>query len=123
MSYLKKAKEFQNMQMQGQTMEAFEKYYADNCKIIEMPSGEIREGKKAQRKAIQDWFGMVEEIHGGGVNSITANEEDGVTCCETWTDVTFKGAGRTKMKEVGIQKWEGDQIVEERFYYHMPQEG
>lgn len=125
MTYLEKAKDLQNTQMQGpeKTMEVFEKYYAENCKVIEVPTGEIREGKAAQRKAIQEWFGTVEDMHGGGIKSITANEAEGVTSCETWFDVTFKGAGRMKMEEVGIQKWEGDQIVEERFYYHMPQQG
>ncbi len=120
MSYLKLAQDFQAMQGQGQTMEAFEKYYADDCTIIEMPTGERREGKDAQRKAIQDWFGSVEEMHGGGVKSITANEETGTTCCEVWFDVTFKGMGRMKMEEVGVQQWEGNQIKEERFYYNMP---
>ena len=120
MTYLERAKDFQGMQGQGQTMEAFEKYYADNCTVIEMPTGERREGKDAQRKAIQDWFGSVEEMHGGGVKSITANEEDCTTCIEVWFDVSFKGQGRMKMEEVGVQKWQGDQIVEERFYYNMP---
>ena len=123
MTYLEKAKEFQNMQLQGQVMEAFEKYYAENCKITEMPNGETREGKDAQRKAIQDWFGMVQEHHGGGLTLVTSNEEEATTCCETWFDITFKEGGRMLMKEVGIQKWEGDQIVEERFYYHMPTQG
>lgn len=120
MSYLELAQNFQALQGQGQTMEAFEKYYAENCTVIEMPTGERREGKDAQRKAIQDWFESVEEMHGGGVKSITANEETGTTCCEVWFDVSFKGHGRMKMEEVGVQQWEGDKIVEERFYYNMP---
>ena len=120
MTYLERAKDFQAMQAQGQTMEAFEKYYAENCTVIEMPTGERREGKDAQRKAIQEWFGNVEEMHGGGVKAITSNEEECTTCIENWFDVTFKQGGRMKMEEVGVQKWEGDQIVEERFYYNMP---
>lgn len=123
MSYLEKAKDFQAMQSQGQTMEAFEKYYADNCKIIEMPSGEVRNGKDAQREAIKGWFESVEEFHGGGASNITANEEDGTTCCEVWFDITMKGAGRMKMEEVAVQKWQGDQIVEEKFYYNAPPQG
>ena len=123
MSYLQKARDFQEMQAQGQTMEAFEKYYADDCKIIEMPTGETRQGKDAQRKAIIDWFESVEEVHGGGTNAITANEDDATTCCEVWFDISFKGAGRMKMEEVAVQQWKGDQIVEERFYYNMPSEG
>ncbi len=120
MSYLKKAQDFQQMQGQGQTMEAFEKYYAEDCRVIEMPTGEIREGKAAQRTAINEWFAMVKEFHGGGVTSITSNEEDGITCCESWFDITFQDGNRRKMQEVGVQKWRGDQIIEEKFYYHMP---
>lgn len=120
MSYLEKATAFQNMMAQGQVMEAFEQYYAEDCKVIEMPTGEVRDGKEAQREAIKQWFGMVEAHHGGGVNSITANEESGITCCETWTDVTFQGGNRMKLQEVGVQKWRDGQIVEEKFYYHMP---
>ncbi len=120
MSYLEKAKHFQQLQGEGKTWEAFEQYYAEDCKVIEMPTGVVREGKEAQRAAIKEWFGMVEEMHGGGVKSITANEEDGTTCCETWFDITFKGGGRTKMEEVGVQKWRDGQIVEERFYYNAP---
>lgn len=120
MSYLAKAKHFQQLQGEGKTWEAFEKYYADDCTIIEMPTGEVRKGKEAQREAMNKWFGMVEEMHGSGVKSIAANEEDATTCCETWFDITFKGGHRTKMEEVGVQKWRGDQIVEERFYYNAP---
>ena len=56
-----------------------------------------------------------------GTKSITANEEDATTCCEVWFDITFKEGGRMKMEEVGVQKWRGDQIIEERFYYNMPE--
>ena len=122
MSYLKLAQDFQAMQGQDQSMEAFEKYYAEDCRIIEMPTGEVREGKDAQRKAIQEWFGLVQEMHGGGIKSITANEETGTTCCEVWFDVTFKEGGRMKMEEVGVQQWRDNQIVEERFYYNAPPE-
>jgi len=120
MTYLERAKDFQNMQAQGQTMECFEKYYAEDCKVHEIPTGEVREGKEAQRKAIQEWFGMVQEFHQGGCDSITANEETATTTTETWFDVTFKGGPRTMMREVGVQKWRGDQIVEEKFYYNAP---
>ena len=74
MSYLKKAKHFQQLQEEGKTWEAFEQYYADDCTIIEMPTGEVRKGKEAQREAINQWFGQVEEMHGGGVKSISSNK-------------------------------------------------
>jgi len=118
MSCLQNAQDLYQMMGQGQMMEAFEKYYADNVVVVEA-NGETREGKEAQRKAIQQWFGMVQEMHGGGVNSVTSNEEAGIACVESWTDVTM-GGHRNKMEEVAVQKWENGQIVHERFYYNMP---
>ena len=32
-------------------------------------------------------------------------------------DVTFKDGNRVQMEQVAVQKWAGDQIVHERFYY------
>ncbi len=120
MSYLKQAQDFQNMMNEQGTMEAFEKYYADDCVIIEMPTGETRKGKDAQRQAIIQWFGTVEEMHDGGVNSITSDEQNGITTIESWFDMTMKGGHRVKMEEVGVQKWRDGQIVEEKFYYNRP---
>jgi len=122
MSYLEKARDLQAKIGNGQLWEAFEQYYADNVQVQE-PVGEIRNGKEAQREAIQQWFGMVKEMHGGGCTSITSDEENGITTAATWTDITFQDGRRTKMEEVAVQKWEGDQIVHERFYYMMPPMG
>ena len=120
MSYLEKAQDLQNMMGQGKSMEAFEKYYHNDVKVFEMPTGEVRNGKEAQRKAIQDWFGMVKERHGGGVGHITSDEKNGVTCAETWMDISMKDGNRMKMEEVAVQKWKDGQIIEEKFYYNMP---
>ena len=65
---------------------------------------------------------MVQEVHDGGVGSITADEENGVTMVESWMDVTYKEGGRMKMEEVAVQKWQGDKIIHERFYHNMPTE-
>ena len=122
MSVLENAKNLQQMMAEGNAWDAFEKYYHDDVTVIEVPNGETRKGKDAQRKAIQDWFGMVEEHHGAGVNSVCSDEEAGISTAETWMDITFKGGNRMKMSEVAVQKWKDDQIIEEKFYYHMPQQ-
>ena len=105
MSCLENAKQLQQMMAVGQAMEAFEKFYADDVVIVEKPTGEVRNGKEAQRKAIQDWFASVEERHGGGVGAITSNEDDQISCAETWFDLTFKVGNRMKMEEVAVQEW------------------
>ena len=35
-------------------------------------------------------------------------------------DVTYKGAPRMKMCQVAVQKWQDGKIINERFYYSMP---
>ncbi len=119
MSYLENATQLQTMMGEGKMMEAFEKFYADDVVVIE-PTGETRKGKDAQRQAIIKWTEMVKEMHGGGVGSITSNEDTGVTCAETWVDITFQDGNRIKMEEVAVQKWKDNQIVHERFYYNLP---
>lgn len=114
------AKDLYDRMGQGQIMEAFEEYYADNVQVTEVPTGETRNGKEAQRAAIQQWFGMVKEHHGGGYNSITANEDTNTTMVESWTDITTADGNRWKMQEVAVQTWENGKIVDEKFYYHMP---
>jgi ketosteroid isomerase-like protein len=104
-------------------MEAFEELYHDKVVVQEMPTGEKREGKAAQREAIQQWYGMLQEMHGGGVDSITSNEVDGITTVESWMDITTKDGNRMKMSEVAVQKWQDGQIINEKFYYNMPSQG
>lgn len=119
MSYKQKAADMYNMLNQGQPLDAFEKFYAENC-VMHEATGDITEGKDANRKREQEFFGSIKEVHRGGVNAITSDEENGVTMVEAWMDLTFQDGNRMKMEEVAVQKWEGDQIVQERFYYNMP---
>jgi len=118
MSYLAKEQELQSMVGQGQMLEAFEKFYAENV-VMEEPMSGKTEGKDANRAREEQWIAGLAEMHGGGVTGITANEEEGITMTESWMDASFKDGSRVKMEEVSVKKWEGDQIVHERFYYSM----
>ena len=117
MSYLDQAKELYGMIGQGQALDAFEKYYHNDVTMIEA-TGDVRSGKDLNRTYEQNFFSTVKEMHGGGVNAITSDEENGVTMVEAWMDVTFQDGNRIKMEEIARQKWQGDQIIEERFYYN-----
>lgn len=116
MSYLQKAKDLYAMIGQGQLLEAFEQYYAENV-VMEEAGETPREGKDVNREYEKKFLGMVKEIHGGGVDAFTSNEEEGVTMVQNWMDVTFNDGNRIKMDQVAVQKWEGDQIVHEKFYH------
>ena len=118
MSYLEKEQELQSMVGQGQMMEAFEKFYAENV-VMEEPMSGKTEGKDANRVREEQWVSGLAEMHGGGITGISSNEDDGITMTESWMDASFKDGSRVKMEEVSVKKWEGDQIVHERFYYNM----
>lgn len=117
MSYLARATDLYNKINGGQLLDAFDQYYADNIVMTE-PRG-TREGKPACREYEVAFLGNIKEFHGGGVDAITSNEENGVTMVESWMDVTFKDDNRVRLEQVAVQKWEGDQIVHERFYYEQ----
>jgi len=117
MNYSEKAKDIQDKLFKGQLLDAFEQYYHEDVVMIEA-NGEKREGKAVNREAENKFLASVQEWHDGGVLAITSNEEEGITMVESWMDVTFQGGFRTKAEQIARQKWEGDQIIEERFYYN-----
>jgi len=119
MSYLEKAQDIQDKMSKGQLMEAFEQYYHKDVVMIEA-TGEKHEGKSTNREREEKFLASIQEWHGGGAIAITSNEEEGITMVESWMDVTFQGGMRPKWEQIARQKWQGDQIIEERFYYNMP---
>ncbi|MEL6698749.1 MAG: nuclear transport factor 2 family protein [Bacteroidota bacterium] len=121
MSYQAKVRQMYDMIDKGQAMEALDQYYHEDVVVIDGLS-EPRNGKEAQRKALAEWFGSVKDYHGSGVSAITANEDEGITTVESWTEITFQDGSKVRMEEIGVQKWEGDKIIHERFYYSIPPE-
>ena len=119
MTYLEKVKTIYDMIFSGQLLDAFEQYYHDDV-VMQEATGVVREGKEKNRGYEQQFLDSVQEIHGGGVDGIAANEEDGVTMVESWMDVTFKDGNRVKLEQVAVQRWEGDLVIHERFYYNAP---
>ena len=117
MKYKDLATEMYRMVNSGQAMEAFDKFYHEDSTMIES-TGDVRKGKDASREFEQNYLSSVKEFHGGGVISITSDEENGISMVEAWADVTFQDGNRMKLEEIARQKWQGDQIIEERFYYN-----
>lgn len=107
--------ELENMILNGQAMEAFEKFYAEDV-VMQENSNEPVVGKDANRKREEDFFGSLEEFHGAGVigKAVTGDR----SYSEWWMDVTFKGAGRVKMEQAVARVWKDGLVKSERFYYN-----
>lgn len=120
MTCKERATDLYNMMAQGKPMEALDKYYADDCQIIEKPTGEVRNGKEEQRKALKQWFEMIKEHHGDSTGPITSDEKAKISMVQSSTDVTTQDGNRMKMEEVAVQYWNDQgQIQKEEFYYQM----
>ncbi len=118
MSYFDKAKDIYDMSSEGKLIDAFEKYYHDDVVMVEA-NGETREGKEINRKFQIEFMSGVKEVHGTGIRNITSNEGEATTMVESWMDATYQDGSRHLMEEVAVQKWKGDKIIHERFYYNM----
>ena len=115
MPYLERAKDIYKQIGEGKLLEAFDQYYSENVVMTE-PMGS-REGKVACRDYEIQFLNSVQEVHGLEVRIIASDEESQTTLIENMKDLTFKDGNRVQMEQVSVQKWEGDQIVHERFYY------
>ncbi|NJL12326.1 MAG: nuclear transport factor 2 family protein [Microscillaceae bacterium] len=117
MSYLAKAQDLYQMINSGQLLDAFDKYYHPEVVMVEA-TGDTREGKATCRVYEEKFLGSIQEFHGAGVLGITANEDEQTTMVESWMEVTFADGNRVKLEQVAVQRWEGDHITHERFYFN-----
>lgn len=119
MSNLKNIQDVYSMMGEGKALEAIDKYYADDVQVIE-GTGDVRNGRAAQKEACGQWLGNIKEMHGGGIDAFTISEDGNTTSVECWYDNTFADGRRMKLEEVAVQKWKNGKIVKERFYYNAP---
>ena len=106
--------ELNQMVLDGQAMEAFEKFYSEDV-VMQENSNEPVVGKDANRKREEEFFASVEEFHGAGVLGRATTGDRSFS--EWWMDVTLRGAGRVRMEQVAVRVWKDGLVVSERFYY------
>ena len=117
MNLKEKIEELNQMILTGKQMDAFEKYYHEDV-VMQENSNPPTVGKSANRERELQAMQMIEAFHGAEVKSVAVG--DNVTTSEWEMDVTYKGAPRMKMSQVAVQKWKDGKIINERFYYSMP---
>lgn len=107
-------KELNAMIASGQGMEAFEKFYANDC--IMQENGETpREGKSVCRQYEVDFFDSVEEFHEG---TLLGSAAEGDRSFSEWVfDVTFKDGNRMRNHQVSARRWADGKVVFEQFFY------
>lgn len=102
-----------DMIRQGKALEAFEKFYADD--VVMMENDEVFEGKEANRKREQEFFGRIVEVHSAGIGPTAVSGD--TSFCEQHFDATYEDGRRFMLEEVSVRTWRDGKIIKERFYY------
>lgn len=101
--------------LSGDIMGAFERFYADDCVMVE-PGVEPHVGKETNRQREQQFVDSVAEFHGA---KVTASAVSGDVAFSEWEmDVTFQDGNRVLLEQVAVRRWKDGQVVHERFYYN-----
>ena len=62
-----------SMVLSGNSMQAFEKFYAEDC-VVQENETPPRVGRTACRKFENEFFGSIQSVDGGSVKSFSVNE-------------------------------------------------
>jgi hypothetical protein len=115
MTYYQRSKELFKMIEEGKLLDVLDKYYHSNVEIVS-DDGTIRKGIEVARKYDQKFLKEIEEVIGGGVETITSDEDRAITMVEFWIKLKFKNGNKKTLREVAIQYWQGDRIIKENLY-------
>lgn len=103
------------MILNGQVLDAFEKFYADDVDMVEL-DGTVRSGKAANRAAEEAFVNGLTEFRGAKVLNVAVNEKTGVAFVEWFFDYSHRDWGDRAYHQVAVQQWKDGQIVREKFY-------
>lgn len=100
--------------LSGKILESFDKYYADNVSMQENHNPPTV-GKAANRTREEKFIGSIKEFHGASTPEIVVDGDNSVI---HWImDYTNTDGVKVHFDQLAHQKWEGDKVVFEKFYY------
>ena len=105
--------ELNTMIQSGQIVEAFEKFYADEC-VMQDQGFEPWIGKDLNRERENDFVGKITEFRAGAMIDGAVGED--VTFSTWHFDYTHAEWGVVKYDQVAVRHWKNGEIVKERFY-------
>jgi len=105
-----------NMILNGQSLAAFEKFYAEDI-VMQENDDAPTVGKTANRTREEEFAGNIVAFRHAEVKNVVIS--DNITVVEWDLDFTHKEWGDRKFTQVSVQRWNNDgEIVNEKFYYN-----
>lgn len=112
---LEKISAVNDLILQGKAMEAYEEFYHEEVVMQENDQPKVN-GKTANRKREEDFFGAITEFRSAKVLNVAIGENN-TTMVEWHMDYTHKDWGIKNYTQVAVQTWKDGQIINEKFYY------
>jgi hypothetical protein len=106
--------EIKTLTLQGNALEAFEKYYGDEV-VMQENENPPTIGKAPNREREQDFFSKVTEFRGAELKAVAFGDD--VIFSEWLLDYTHQDWGSRTYHQVSVQRWQNGKVVHERFYY------
>ena len=113
-SLKEKITKLNEMIVNGDALEAFDKFYADKV-VMQENEQEPTVGKAENRQREEQFFNKVTEFRSAEPLNVTVGE--GCTIVEWYLDYTHEDWGVRNYKQVSVQEWEDGLITREKFYY------
>ena len=106
---------FEELAAKGKTLEAIDRFYADSYSQFENNEAPIV-GKSANREKEEQ---NIAGVHNFSIafDKVVIDEAQQIVWGKMEIRFDSKKFGPLKMTEAFFQQWEGDKIVEQRFYY------
>ncbi len=106
--------ELNRMLLEGKTLEAFDKFYADNVVMQENETSPTI-GKHENRKREEKFLNDLIDFRGAKLHEVAYG--DNLTMTKWSYDYTHKDWGVRNYTQVSVQHWKDDKIVKEQFFY------
>lgn len=113
MTILELDQQLNTMIVQGKSVDAFHKFYADNVVAQENDEPE-RIGRDVWLRARQDMEKNIKKFDA----RVLAHAANGDTSFSEWEfNLEIEGMGAIKMIQVAVRRWKDGKIIRERFYH------
>ena len=111
-----RVKELNQMILQGQILEAFDRFYADDVTMQENEQTPTV-GKAANRVNEEAFVGNISEFRNAAVRNVIVSDD--LSVVEWDFDFTHTEWGTRNYRQLAVQRWnDKGQIVHEKFYYN-----
>lgn len=111
---LQKINELNQMIVEGNALEGFERFYHDEVVMQENESPPTK-GKVANLIREFEFFNSITEFRGAKPLAVSAGEN--VSMVEWHFDYTHKDWGVRNYKQISVQQWADGKIIYEKFYH------